>query len=323
MAEVLNIPVARIVPDPTNLRQMFDEAEIEALAENLVEVGQMDPVQVFERGDGTYDLFDGERRWRASKLAGLTTLKALVIERPSDTDLLLKKVSRVMQTKTLSFQEQIHALEEGLQALGARDDESHWPLAAKRLGVPTTVLRERMRVSRLAPELRNQFEQGKLDYTIAQSLGRVESKEKQQSLAKFIEESKLSNRFVTTGLIPTVLENPEKTPIEVYTLARQRERFRYAEPRKEEIPATIVDKVDDVLADIHRVQGWLETISRDRMFEELAESPLHSRRLWMGIHRLRAMLDSFIRFQEGGAEAEWVSPQALPIGDDLGKTNDQ
>ena len=77
--KIVTIYITDIIPDPENLRQVFDEQEIKALADNLLEIGQTDPIQVFQRDDGTYDLFDGERRWRAAKLAGMRELRAIII----------------------------------------------------------------------------------------------------------------------------------------------------------------------------------------------------------------------------------------------------
>ena len=74
-ATIRLVPIAQIVPDSANLREYFDQDDLEALGQNLVEQGQLDPIQVFERGDGTYDLYDGERRWRAARLAGLSGLQ--------------------------------------------------------------------------------------------------------------------------------------------------------------------------------------------------------------------------------------------------------
>jgi ParB family chromosome partitioning protein len=293
---IVSIPVDDIIPDPENLRQVFDEQEIKALADNLLEIGQTDPIQVFKREENnTYDLFDGERRWRAARLAGIGELKAIIIPRPTNNELLVKKVSRLMQTKTLSFPEEINALEEGLRALNCRDDQSKWPGASRMLGVPLQVLKERMRIRQLSSRLQENFEKGILDYTIAQTLGRVPDTKRQEDLASFIEENNLSNRFVTTKFIQAAIEAPDKSPIEIYDLARLKERFRYAEPRLEDLPTSTVDKLDTILLDMHKIQGWLETISRDNVLDELSASKFNTRRFWMATFRLNKMLEAFIR----------------------------
>lgn len=292
---IIEIPTEQIVPDPSNLRQTFDQTDIQSLAENLLEVGQLDPIQVFQRSDGTYDLFDGERRWRASKLAGIPVMKALVIERPSEADLLVKKVSRVMQTRTLSFPEQIRALEEGLQALGAYHDSAAWPLAARKLGIPVSLLRERMRVTRLSGQLRSAFEAGSLDYTIAQTLGRIQDPKRQEEAARFIQENNLSNRFVSTKFIEAVLEDPARPLLQAYDIAREREKFRYVPPRPEEIPSDIVFKLDDLLADLRRAERWLEAAAREDLLAALRESTFNSARFWSQVRRLYGIVDAFVR----------------------------
>jgi len=293
--KVVSIPIKDIVPDANNLRQVFEEQEIQALADNLLEIGQTDPIQVFRREDGTYDLFDGERRWRAAKLAGIEELKAIVVPRPSDSELLVKKVSRLMQTKTLTFPEEVSALEEGLRALGCYEDTAKWPDAARKLGVPLQVLRERIRIRQLSKTLQDEFEEGALDYTIATTLGRIEEPKRQEELASFIDENNLSNRFVTTKFIQAALEYPDKSALEVYDMARLKERFRYAEPRIEELPPNTVDKLDTILLDIQRVQGWLETIARENVLDELSDSKFNTRRFWMAVARLQKMLEAFVR----------------------------
>ena len=314
--KVVSIAIKDIVPDPNHLRQIFDEQEIQALADNLSEIGQTDPIQVFKRQDGTYDLFDGERRWRAASLSGIKALKAIVIPRPSSSELLLKKVSRLMQTKTLSFPEEVNALEEGLQALGCRNEQSKWPDAARKLGVPLQVLRERMRIRQLSKTLQHEFEEGNLDYTIATTLGRIRNPERQEELAWFINENNLSNRFVTTKFIQAALEYPDKSALEVYDLARLKERFRYAEPRIEELPPSTVDKLDTILLHIQRVQGWLETIARENLLDELSDSRFNTRRFWMAVARLHKMLDAFIRinlprYSSGFSDGEGRLPEEL------------
>lgn len=292
---IVSISVDDIIPDPENLRQVFDEQEIKALADNLLEIGQTDPIQVFKSQDNdTYDLFDGERRWRAARLAGIRELKAIVISRPTDNELLVKKISRLMQTKTLSFPEEVNALEEGLRAMNCQEDQSKWAAASRALGVPLQVLKERMRIRQLSLKLQDNFKKGSLDYTIAQTLGRVTDTKRQEDLASFIEENNLSNRFVTTKFIQAALEAPDKSPIEIYDLARLKERFRYSEPRVEDLPTSTVDKLDTILIDMHKIQGWLETISRENVLDELSESKFNTRRFWMATFRLNKMLEAFI-----------------------------
>ena len=299
MSAITKLLVSNIVPDPENLRKTIDPEDIKTLAENIKEHGQMDPIQVFKKQDGKYDLLDGERRWRAFKELGIEQIDAIVVERPSDQELLLKKISRVMQTRSLSFPEEVAALETGLKALECLDDEKQWGIAAKKMGVKPGVLRERMRITKLSDSLRKQFNEGKLDYTIAHNLGKIGDPKRQEEVEAFIREQNLSSRFVTTKFMETLLEFPKKSIWEIYDLAREREKFRYAKPRAEEIPENVVDKLDDILADFRKCELWFEAIHREGIVEQLSVSTFNIRRLAESVFRLRGVIDSFLKhYQE-------------------------
>jgi len=80
--EVVRIPVGSIDPDPDNARKHFDQDELEALAENIRRVGQVQNAVVWHNSaTGRYQLVAGERRLRACKLAGVATLVCLVLPR--------------------------------------------------------------------------------------------------------------------------------------------------------------------------------------------------------------------------------------------------
>ncbi len=72
------MPVESISPNPKQPRRRFDDEALSALAESLGERGVLQPVLVRPKPDGTYELIAGERRWRASQIAGLKTIPALV-----------------------------------------------------------------------------------------------------------------------------------------------------------------------------------------------------------------------------------------------------
>lgn len=72
------IPVSRIVPNPNQPRREFDQAALQELADSIREIGIVQPITVRDQGDGTYLIIAGERRWRASQIAGLTGIPAYI-----------------------------------------------------------------------------------------------------------------------------------------------------------------------------------------------------------------------------------------------------
>jgi ParB family transcriptional regulator, chromosome partitioning protein len=80
-AELRELAVELVAPNPDQPRKRFDEEALQALAESVKDRGVVQPVLVRPRPGGTYELVAGERRWRAARLAGLETLPALVQQR--------------------------------------------------------------------------------------------------------------------------------------------------------------------------------------------------------------------------------------------------
>ncbi len=69
------IPVADVKPNPHQPRKYFDEESLSTLADSIRELGVLQPILVRRDGDG-YQIIAGERRWRASKRVGLTSVPA-------------------------------------------------------------------------------------------------------------------------------------------------------------------------------------------------------------------------------------------------------
>lgn len=75
-----DIAVQDIHPNPSQPRKRFDDASLAALADSIRERGVLQPIIVQVRPEGGYELIAGERRWRASKLAGIATIGSLITE---------------------------------------------------------------------------------------------------------------------------------------------------------------------------------------------------------------------------------------------------
>ena len=77
-SSINEIPVDKIIPNPNQPRHEFDEDALEELAESIRQLGIVQPITLRQMDDESYEIIAGERRWRASKLAGLTTVPAYV-----------------------------------------------------------------------------------------------------------------------------------------------------------------------------------------------------------------------------------------------------
>jgi len=86
---VVNIPVATITPNPDQPRKYFDPQALHDLTESVRERGILQPIIVRRNPDGVFILIAGERRWRASKAAGLAKIPALIRQREDPAEIAL------------------------------------------------------------------------------------------------------------------------------------------------------------------------------------------------------------------------------------------
>ena len=79
MTQMTEIAISQIIPNPTQPRTQFDEEALKELSDSIKQLGIIQPITV-KKQDEKYSIISGERRWRASQLAGLTTLPAYIRE---------------------------------------------------------------------------------------------------------------------------------------------------------------------------------------------------------------------------------------------------
>lgn len=109
--KVIELPLAKIAPDPNNPRRHFDKTELAALAGSIKRRGVIQPITVRPvNGDGLYILRFGERRWRASELAGKETVPAIVSDSATVKDSVIDQVIENDQRVDLSHVEMARAV---------------------------------------------------------------------------------------------------------------------------------------------------------------------------------------------------------------------
>ena len=161
------IDPSTIEPNPRQPRQVFDEEALAELVHSIREFGLMQPIVVREVGDGSgsrYQLVMGERRWRASQQAGLTSIPAIVRETADDNllrDALLENIHRA----------QLNPLEEAAayQQLLEEFDVTHDELAV-RIGRSRPVISNMIRLLRLPIAVQRRVAAGVLSAGHARAL---------------------------------------------------------------------------------------------------------------------------------------------------------
>jgi ParB family transcriptional regulator, chromosome partitioning protein len=92
-----SIPLSSIKPDPDQPRKNFKAKELEELADSIKEHGVLQPILVSEKADGGYEIVSGERRWRASQIAGITEIIAIVKKLPKQQKLEIALIENIQR----------------------------------------------------------------------------------------------------------------------------------------------------------------------------------------------------------------------------------
>ncbi|MGH2910470.1 MAG: ParB/RepB/Spo0J family partition protein, partial [Solirubrobacteraceae bacterium] len=136
--ELREIPTDLISPNPNQPRQDFDEESIVGLAESIKLQGVLQAVLVRAIPGGTYELVAGERRWRATKLAGLETIPAIIRQHDDAASLELALVEN-MAREDLNPVEAARACAALTEDLGLTREQVGQRIGRKRVAVSNLV----------------------------------------------------------------------------------------------------------------------------------------------------------------------------------------
>lgn len=186
--EVQELPLADILPNPYQPRNQFPEPEIAQLAESVKQNGLLQPVLVRRKGDGQFELIVGERRWRAAKLAGLSTIPAIVRNSTDEQSMELALVEN-LQRKDLNPMEAARAYSRLMAEFGLTHDK-----IARRLGKDRSSIANIARLINLPKEIKQFVESGALSIGHAKVILGLDRSESQIRLARQIVEDQLSVR---------------------------------------------------------------------------------------------------------------------------------
>ena len=143
------IPIMMIKPNPYQPRKNFSQKSLEELAESIKEVGLIQPITVRRAGVNGYELVAGERRLRASKMAGLETIPAIIIT-SSEKDSAVMAMIENLQREDLHYLEEAKGYLALIRDYGLTQEE-----LAKRIGKSQSTIANKIRLLRLSDEIKN------------------------------------------------------------------------------------------------------------------------------------------------------------------------
>ncbi len=183
---VRNVPVDRIDPNPNQPRLTFDEDSLKELASSVKEHGVLQPILVRPSHSGRYELVAGERRWRATKMAGIHEIPALIDDIDDDTALEIAIIENLQR-------EDLSPLDEAImyERMTSEHGYSLRKLAQK-LGKDKGYIENRLRLADAPTEIKQLVSLRKDTLSHAYELLKVDDPKKRQKLAGQVARGELS-----------------------------------------------------------------------------------------------------------------------------------
>lgn len=228
------LALADIVPNAKQPRTVFDEEALAELVHSIREFGLMQPIVVRETSAGRYELVMGERRWRASQKAGLSTIPAIV-RRTADQDMLRNALLENIHRAQLNPLEEAAAYQQLLEEF----DVTHEELAA-RLGRSRPVVSNTIRLLRLPVAVQRRVASGVLSAGHARALLSLDSSGgAQETLAARIVAEGMSVRATEEAVL--LLRSPGE---EESTVLSPRSRRPIETPGLQDVATRLSDSFD-------------------------------------------------------------------------------
>ena len=187
-SELLHLPISKVEPRLEQPREYFDEDALQELADSIAQYGLIQPITVRKLNTGYYQIIAGERRWRASRLAGLTEVPVRVIEADDRRTAELALVEN-LQREDLNPIEEAKGYRTLIEEYGLTQEE-----AAKSVGRSRPAITNAMRLLSLSAPVLEMVEKGELSAGHARALVPISDEKLQWEAANEVKNKNLSVR---------------------------------------------------------------------------------------------------------------------------------
>lgn len=270
-AQIRDIPVSKILPNPAQPRLSYEEDSLTELAESIREHGVLQPILV--RPAGTqFELIAGERRWRASRLAGLDTIPAVVLEYDEETALEVSIIENLQREDVSPLEEA--AMYRKMLVLGY----SIRQLAAK-IGKDKGYVENRLRLADAPPEVRDLVAGRRDTISHAYELMKVTDDKTRRKLAKRVANGELTLaklRRLTGSGDPKEKETTDRPKRRARTAAGVVVAARNTDDALMDLKSRLATVVDElaVLLRQHEVIEEIPATNRDNLAKYLTITKL-------------------------------------------------
>ncbi|WKS95796.1 ParB/RepB/Spo0J family partition protein [Riemerella columbina] len=202
MGSIVEINIEDIYPNPNQPRTYFDEEALKNLSQSIKNLGVIQPITLRKDGD-RFEIISGERRYRASQMAGLKTIPAY-IRLVNDQELLEMALVENIQREDLDAIEVALTYQRLLEEIGMTQEN-----LSTRIGKDRSTITNALRLLKLNPEVQNAIRSGQISAGHGRSIISLQDEVLQQELFEKIIKEQLNVRQAEAAA--TALKNP-KTP---------------------------------------------------------------------------------------------------------------
>src|SRR5690606_14703038 len=233
VGNIVEVQIEDIYPNASQPRTYFDERALNELAQSIRNLGVIQPITVRKEG-GKFEIISGERRYRASKIAGLASIPAY-IRLVNDQELLEMALVENIQREDLDAIEVALTYQRLLDEIGLTQES-----LSQRVGKERSTITNSIRLLRLTPEVQNAIRSGEISAGHGRAIISLADPESQNILIRKIVSEGLNVR--QAEFASTQLKNPEK-----------------AEPKTKSVLPNSLKRVQKSLADALEVNVEIKT----------------------------------------------------------------
>ncbi len=205
-SQAVKLNILDIEPNKEQARKQFDEAALSELADSIAQHGVLQPLLVRPIFGGGYQLIAGERRWRASRIAGLTQVPVIIKELSDDEAAVISLIENLQR-------EDLNPVEEALGfASLIKDFDLTQEEAAKRVGKSRPVVANALRLLKLPEKVLDYIREGKLSAGHARAIAAIDDEKTALLAAEAVIEKGLSVRETERMVKALTAEKKAKKP---------------------------------------------------------------------------------------------------------------
>lgn len=229
------IPIAQIEANPNQPRRDFDQESLQELAQSIKELGIVSPITLRQISDQRFQIIAGERRWRASQMAGLQAIPAY-IRTINDENVMEMALVENIQREDLNAIEIALAYQHLLENTGMTQEK-----VAERVGKSRTAVTNHLRLLKLPAQVQMALQKKEIDMGHARALLAIDSPSQQIRVFRDIQKKGYSVRQVES-MVKKINEGDEN--IIKRTLKKQSSMPETLAPLREKLTGLFSNKVE-------------------------------------------------------------------------------